>query len=54
MHEGADVEADLGPQRFVVRFEHNPMQTPKQTFLDEQRRAPHGEVVPFGSLCIRT
>src|SRR5262245_23282298 len=30
LHEGADVEADLGPQRLVIGLENNPLEPPEQ------------------------
>ena len=38
VHERADVEPDLRPERFVVRLEHNPLRAAIETFLDEERQ----------------
>src|SRR5262245_32978065 len=40
LHERADVEADLGPQRFVVGLEHRPLQAVEEAVLDVERHAP--------------
>src|SRR5437016_6189858 len=47
MHERADVEANLRPERFVIGLEHYPLRAAIKTFFDEQRRAPHGHILPF-------
>src|SRR4051794_19080952 len=33
LHEGADVEPDLHPQRLVVRLEHHPLSAAEQAFF---------------------
>ena len=38
LHEGADVEADLRPQRLVVRLEDHPLRAAIEALLDEQRQ----------------
>ena len=48
MHEGADIEPDLRPQRLVVGFEHDPLGAAIETFLDEERRPAHRHVLPVG------
>src|SRR5882724_3790237 len=49
IHEHAGVESNLRPKRLLVRFEHHPLRAPEQAFLNEERRAPDGNVFPFGS-----
>ena len=41
LHEGADVQPDLRPQRLVVRLEHHPLRAAVQALLEEQREAAH-------------
>ena len=48
VHEGADVEADLRPQRLVVRLEHHPLEAAVEAFLEEERQAAHRDVLPLG------
>ena len=48
VHERADVEPDLRPERLVVRLEHHPLRPAEQALLEEERRAPHGDVLPLG------
>src|SRR5688572_9183133 len=48
LHERTDVQSNLGPQRFIVRFEHNPMRSAIQALLEEQGEPPNGDVLPFG------
>src|ERR1700730_5687747 len=40
LHEGADVQPDLRPERFIVRFEDDPLSTLIEAGLEEQRQAP--------------
>src|SRR5262249_52092567 len=47
MHERADVEADLGPERLVVGLEHHPLERLAEALLDEQRCAPDRHVLPL-------
>ena len=47
LHEGADVEPDLRPQRLVVGLEHHPLRAAVEALLEEQRRAAHRDVLPF-------
>src|SRR3569833_1563593 len=48
VHEGAEIEADLRPQRLVVGLEHHPLRATEQTLFEEEREASHGQVFPFG------
>ena len=43
LHEGADVEPDLCPERLIVRLKDNPLRAAIERFLEEQRRPPHGK-----------
>ena len=45
VHEGADVEADLRPERLVVGLEHHPLQAAVQALLDEQREPADRDVL---------
>src|SRR4051812_43083188 len=47
VEERADVEADLRPERLVVRFERYPLQAAEQALLDVERGAPHRQVLPL-------
>ena len=47
VHEGADVEPDLRPQRLVVRLEHHPLRAAEQALLDVQRQPAHRDVFPL-------
>src|SRR5512132_2743052 len=47
LHEGADVQADLRPERFVVGLEDHPLRAAVQAFLEEERHAPHRYVLPL-------
>ena len=47
VHERTDVEANLRPERLVVRLEDHPLQTAEEALLDEERRAAHGDVLVF-------
>ncbi len=48
VHESADIEANLRPERFVVGFEDNPLSPSKETFFDIKCCAPDGDVLPLG------
>ena len=48
VHEGADVQPDLRPQRLVVRLEHHPLRAAVEALLEEERQAPHRHVLPLG------
>src|SRR5690606_1426016 len=48
LHEGADVQADLGPERLVVRLEDDPLRSAEQRLLDEQGSAANRNVLPVG------
>src|SRR5829696_3464425 len=48
LHEGADVQADLCPQGFVVRFEDHPLRPPVKTLFDVERQTADRDVLPFG------
>src|SRR5262245_53931539 len=45
VHERADVQADLRPQRFVVRLEHHPLQAAIQALFEVQRQAAHRHIL---------
>src|SRR5215212_8382362 len=47
LHEGADVQPYLSPQRLVVRLEDHPLQVAIQGLLEEQGEPPHGDVLPL-------
>ena len=49
VHERADVEPDLRPQRLVVGLEHHPLRAAVEALLDEQREAPHRQVLPLAT-----
>ena len=42
VHERADVEPDLRPQRLVVGLEHDPLGAAVEALLEEQREPPDG------------
>ena len=48
VHERADVEPDLRPQRLVVRLEHDPLRAAVQALLEEEREPPDRDVLPLG------
>ena len=48
VHERADVQANLRPQRLVVRLEDHPLRAAIEALLDEQSGAPDGDVFPLG------
>src|SRR5206468_3755206 len=52
VHECADVEPNLRPQWLVVGLEDDPLSAAIEALLDEQRRAPHGNVLPLGGEAI--
>src|SRR6266851_3205914 len=52
MHERADIEANLRPQRLVVRLENDPLQAAIQAFLDKEGCAANGDVFPLRSQTI--
>ena len=45
VHEGADVEPDLRPQRLVVRLEHHPLQAAIEALLDVEREPADRDVL---------
>src|SRR5262245_57651434 len=45
VHERADVEPDLRPQRLVVGLEHRELEPAEQALLDEQRGPAHRDVL---------
>src|SRR5205814_8883400 len=47
VHERTDVETNLGPQRLVIRLEHDPFRPPEQALFDEQSHSANREVFPF-------
>src|SRR5437016_9593216 len=49
MHERADVEANLGPERLVIGLEYNPLRAAIETLFDVKRGPPHRYILPFGS-----
>src|SRR5207249_3061617 len=48
VHERADIEPNLRPQRLIIRLEDHPLRSTIKTFLDVESRAPHRDVFPFG------
>src|SRR5262249_8828565 len=54
LHKRADVEADLRPQRLVVRLEDHPLRAAIQALLDEKGRAADGNVLPFRGQAVVT
>src|ERR1700741_3643462 len=44
LHEGTDIEANLGPERFIVRLEDDPLRSPVEAFFDKQSESPDGNV----------
>ena len=49
LHERADVEPDLRPQRLVVRLEHHPLRPAVEALFDVERQSPHRDVLPFAT-----
>ena len=47
VHERADVQPDLRPQRLVVRLEDHPLGAAVQALLEEQREPPDRDVLPL-------
>src|SRR5262249_20483142 len=47
VHEGADVQADLRPERLVVRLEDDPLRAAEKALLDVQSGAPDRDVLPL-------
>src|SRR5215207_9576771 len=47
LHERADVEPDLGPQRLVVALEHDPLRAAVEALFDEECEPPDGHVLPL-------
>ena len=47
LHKCSDVEADLCPERLVVRLKDHPLRPAVKTFLEEERGAPHRNVFPL-------
>src|SRR5215211_4939143 len=47
LHERAEIQAQLRPERLVVRLEDGPLAAAVEAFLDEQREPPHGHVLPL-------
>ena len=45
LHEGADVQPDLRPERLVVRLEHDPLGAAVQALLEEQGEPPDRDVL---------
>src|SRR6266852_95621 len=45
VHERADVQPDLRPQRLVVRLEHHPLRTAIETLFDVERESADGDVL---------
>src|SRR4051812_22710754 len=46
LHERADVEADLGPERLVVGLEDDPLRAAEEALLDVEGQATDGDVFP--------
>src|SRR6185295_20253399 len=40
LHERADIEPHLGPERLVVRLEHDPLRAAVEALLEKQREPP--------------
>src|SRR5215216_6285528 len=53
LHEGADVEPDLRPERLVVRLEHDPLRPAVQALLDVEREPPDRHVLPLRRELVR-
>src|SRR5205085_5207394 len=49
LHEGADIEADLAPERRVVRLEDNPLCAVVEAGFDVERETPDRYVFPLGA-----
>ena len=47
LHEGADVEPDLAPERLVVGLEDHPLRAVVQAGLEEKRQPPDRNVLPL-------
>ena len=47
VHEGADVQPDLGPERLVVRFENHPLGAPEEALLYKESHLANGNVFPL-------
>ncbi len=45
--ERTNIEADLRPQRLIIRFEDNPLGAAVQALLDVERKAADGDVLPL-------
>src|SRR5215471_5712127 len=54
LHEGGHVQAELGPERFVVRLENRPLGAAEQALLDHQRKPAHGDVLPLARRGVRS
>ena len=52
VHERADVQADLRPERLVVGLEDDPLRCPGRALLDVQGRPAHGDVLPLARLLV--
>src|SRR5690606_5796569 len=48
VHEGADGEPDLSPERLAVGLEDHPPGAPVAALLQEEGHPPHGDVLPLG------
>ena len=53
VHEGADVEPDVGPERLVVRLKHDPLGAAIERLLEEQGQPPDRDVFPFRADVVR-
>ena len=49
LHEGPDIEANLLPERFVIRFEYDPLRAAVEGFFYEQGQSAHRDVFPLGT-----
>ena len=47
VHKGADIEADLGPERLVVRLKNDPLSAAIEALLQKERGPAHRDVFPF-------
>src|SRR5215218_10932026 len=48
LHERAEIQAQLRPERLVVRLEDRPLASAVEALLDVQRKPPHRHVLPLG------
>src|SRR5215210_2200472 len=53
VHESADVQPDLRPQRLVVRLEDDPLGAAVEALFEVEGEATHGNVFPFRGETVR-